>query len=366
MARRAKRGFATVVQEKSGRYSVRYTGPGGIRMSAGKTFPRKADAEAWAADKRRAIDKGARAQLQRVTFDEYAQQWLEQRHVNGHPIRPRTREHYEALLSDHILPTFGGRVLAAITPQDVKDWHAVTLTSKPTMRSHAYGLLHAIMASAFNDELVDANPCRIPGAGNAKRVKKIKVASVDELSIITEAMPERLSLMVLLASWCALRFGETVELRRGDVDLSAELIRVRRGAVRVNGVYEIGDTKTEAGVRDVDVPPHLIPVIEQHLEKFVSAERDALLFPNETGGHMQPSTFARHWYKARKSAGRDDLRFHDLRHTGATMAAITGATLGELMARLGHSSPAAAIRYQHAAQSRGREIAALLSKLAGK
>jgi integrase len=80
--------------------------------------------------------------------------------------------------------------------------------------------------------------------------------------------------------------------------------------------------------------------------------------------HLAPASLNRHFYKARDAANRPDLRFHDLRHAGAVLAAHTGATLAELMARLGHSTPAAAMRYQHAAQGRDREIAALLSKLA--
>jgi integrase len=70
------------------------------------------------------------------------------------------------------------------------------------------------------------------------------------------------------------------------------------------------------------------------------------------------------WVKARKVAGREDLRFHDLRHTGAVMAAQSGATLAELMARLGHTTPAMAIRYQHASLDRDAEIARRLSVLA--
>ena len=177
-------------------------------------------------------------------------------------------------------------------------------------------------------------------------------------------MPDRLQLMVTLASWCALRFGETVELRRGDIDLSAEVIRIRRAAVRTKGGYTVTTPKSEASVRDVDIPPHIIPLIEAHLAKHVGVGRDSLLFPADNGGHLQPSTLQRHWYKARKAAGRDDLRWHDLRHSGAVLTAATGATLAELMARLGHSTPQAALRYQHVAQGRGREIAALLSKLA--
>ena len=80
--------------------------------------------------------------------------------------------------------------------------------------------------------------------------------------MLTAAMPERLRLMVTLASWCALRFGETVELRRGDIDLSDEVIRIRRAAVRTKGAYTITTPKSDAGIRDVAIPPHIIPLIE--------------------------------------------------------------------------------------------------------
>jgi integrase len=113
-------------------------------------------------------------------------------------------------------------------------------------------------------------------------------------------------------------------------------------------------------------PPHIIPLIEAHLAKYVDTGRDSLIFPafDNPEGHLQPSTLYRHWYRARDKAGRPDLRWHDLRHSGAVLAAATGASLAELMERLGHATPAAAMRYQHAARGRGREIAALLSKLA--
>jgi integrase len=78
---------------------------------------------------------------------------------------------------------------------------------------------------------------------------------------------------------------------------------------------------------------------------------------------MSPNSLYWHYYPARQAAGRPDLRFHDLRHTGAVLAASTGATLAELMARLGHSTPSAAMKYQHAAADRDRVIADALSAL---
>ena len=366
---RGKRTFANITQLPSKRWQVRYTGPDMVRRYAPHTFETRVTAEAWVAAARRKIDRDQwdatdDTPKEAVTFGVYAQRWLTNRQVAGRPIKARTREHYSAILDDHLLPTFGHRQLAAIKPKDVRDWYETTLIDRPTMRSHAYSLLRTIMTSAVNDEHIDANPARIVGAGRAKRVHKIRPASVAELGVLTSAMPERLRLMVTLASWCALRFGETVELRRGDIDLSQEVIRIRRAAVRTKGTYSITTPKSDAGVRDVAIPPHIIPTIEQHLAKYVDKKRDSLVFPADNGGHLQPSTLYRHWYRARHTAGRDDLRWHDLRHSGAVLAAATGASLAELMQRLGHSTPQAALRYQHVASGRPAEVAALLSKLA--
>jgi integrase len=363
-----RRSFANISRIASGRWQVRYTGPDGVRRYAPHTFARREDAETFVGVTRREIDRGrwsgdAPAQ---VTFGVYAQRWLANRHVAGRPLKARTVEHYQAILTAHLVHAFGHRPLSSIKPKDVRDWYDATLTDRPTLRSHAYSLLRTILASAIAEELIDANPCRIVGAGRSKRVHKIRPASVEELGILAAEMPEKLRLMVTLASWCALRFGETVELRRGDIDLSDEVIRIRRGAVRARGgTYTITTPKSDAGVRDVAIPPHVVPLIEDHLSKFVGAGRDSLVFPTDNGGHLQPSTLYRHWYKARAAAGRSDLRWHDLRHSGAVLAAQSGATLAELMSRLGHSSATAALRYQHAVASRDKEIAALLSKLAG-
>jgi integrase len=171
--------------------------------------------------------------------------------------------------------------------------------------------------------------------------------------------------MVLLAGWCALRFGELAELRRADIDTDAGVIRVRRGVVRLPGGPRIKDPKSEAGKRDVNIPPHLMPAVRAHLAAHVAASPDALLFASAGGRHLTPSSLYGMYYPAREAAGRPDLRFHDLRHTGAVLAAATGATLAELMARLGHSTVNAALRYQHAAADRDKAIAVALSELAG-
>lgn len=185
----------------------------------------------------------------------------------------------------------------------------------------------------------------------------IRPATLDELRKLVDNTPAQFQAMILLASWCAMRFGELTELCRRDVDVDNGVIRIQRAVVRVAGEFRIGAPKSDAGRRDVHVPPHIMPMIRQHLVEHVALGDDALLFPAQHGGHLAPGSITRWFYAARAAAARSDLRFHDLRHSGAVLAAQSGATLAELMGRLGHSTPQAALRYQHAAEGRDGVIA---------
>ncbi len=367
----AKRYFGNVRQRASGRFQARYTGPDGRTYSArtedgtALTFDSKQYADAWLSRVSASIQAGkwvspdAPRKAAPVTLAAYAKTWLE-----GRDLSPSTRLLYRNTLA-HILPALGGLAVTAITPAAVREWHAKLRTGTgPTMQAHAYSLLRTIMNTALADDMIPANPCRVRGAGSVKRAGMTEPATLPELEAITKAMPGRYQLMVLLAAWCALRFGELAELRRSDIDVRNAVIRVRRGVIRGDDGRVVKDPKSEAGKRVVNIPPHLMPAVRAHLAGHVAAGRDALVFPAAAGGHMAPSALYAVYHPARDAAGRPDLRFHDLRHTGATLAAATGATLAELMARLGHSTVSAAMRYQHAAADRDKVIAAALSDLA--
>lgn len=364
---RERRGFGRIRQFKSGRWQASYTGPDGAVYIAPSTFSAKVDAEGWLHQRRVEIDRElwspASGQEERPSapFSDYAEGWLRQR-----GIKDRTREHYRKLLDSHILATFGSVELRDITPAAVRHWYATAAVGTPTLRAHSYSLMRAIMQTALADDLIDANPCRISGASSARRVHKIRPATLDQIEVITTAMPDPYQAFILMAAWLAMRYGELTELRRKDIDLIDEVVRVRRAVVRAGEGFLVTTPKSDAGIRDIAIPPHLIPVIEKHLATHVSTAQNSLLFPSVTDPerHLAPSAMYRMYYKARAAAGREDLRIHDLRHSGAVLVAATGATLAELMGRLGHSSPQAALRYQHVAGGRDREIARLLSKLA--
>lgn len=362
------RGFGHIRKLASGRLQTSYIGPDLIRYYSAATFDDKGTAELWLGREQHLIALGewtspiVRNRNSKIvrpdTFGSFAEVWLQDR-----PLKPRTRSHYKALLKNQLEP-WSDTLIKDIRPEMVRAWYTSLDSSKPTLKAHAYGLVRGILATAVEDELILANPCHIKGASRTKPAHKVEPATLLELERLVQAMPEQYKAMTLLASWCALRFGELVELRRKDIDLENGVIRIRRGAVRVNGEVLIGTPKSEAGLRDVAIPPHLIPSLRKHLSTSISGGKEGLLFPAVKGGTLHPTTLYTHFYKARVEAGRPDLRFHDLRHTGAVLAASTGATLAELMGRLGHSTPAAALRYQHAAQGRDQVIAEALSELA--
>lgn len=361
-AKPRKAAFGNVRRLPSGRYQARYTDPRGRTRNGPVTFDAKGDAQSFLATVRADLVRGQwRPPRQSVapTFADYARPWLADR-----PLRPRTRAGYHALLDRFLLPAFGEMPLPEITPERVRRWHAELGPSRPTQRAHAYALLRSVLASAVRDQVLAANPCHIRGAGSARRVHRVEPATLEELATLTAAMPSRYRLLVLLASWCALRFGELAELRRADIDLRNKVVRVRRAVARAGHQVIVGAPKTAAGSRDVAIPPHLMLAVRGHLREHTGPDKGDLLFPAADGGHLATSTLYGVFWRARAAAGRPDLRFHDLRHTGAVLAASTGATLAELMARLGHSTPSAALRYQHAAKGRDRAIAEALSALA--
>lgn len=372
----SRRRFGNVRKLPSGRFQASYAAPDGTRVKAPTTFDTRGDATAWLDMQSAAITEhrwkpAPPPSAEPPTFREYVTDWLAKR-----DLKPRTRAEYKRV-SDALAETFGDHRLNAITRAEVDDWFDGLDATKPTARAHRYALLRTIMGTAVTDGYIDVNPAAIPGAGTSKRVKEIKPATVDQIRTIAAHMPERYRCMVLLATWCALRFGELTELRRKDLDLDAGTVRVDRAvtwvkpAPRFDGdepqaAPVVGTPKSDAGRRTVAIPPHIIKPLADHLAAFVGKGPESLVFPNTEGGHVHHGSVYKVFKPARKAAGREDLRWHDLRHTGATMAAQAGATLAELMGRLGHSSAGVAMRYQHVAEDRDAALAAKLSAMVGE
>lgn len=228
-----KRGFGSLRRLPSKRYQAGYD-HSGDRWVAPSTFRTKGDAESWLVKERDLIESGrwtspqervkaaekAAEVARRNTFGVYAERYLATR-----GLRPKTLDQYQRIIATSLLPTFSGSQLAEITKADVRDWYDTH--SPGSVREYAYRILRAILTEAERDDLIERVPTQIRGAGQTKR-RTTPPATLDELDLIVQAMPEDLRLFVMLAGWCGLRKGELLELRRSDVDTRAGTISIKR------------------------------------------------------------------------------------------------------------------------------------------
>jgi integrase len=362
MARKRRHSGGSIRELKSGRWQVRvYDRAAGRHVSIG-TYPTKQDANAALAEA--VADQGRGRWVPpvrgRVAVKTYAEAW-----IADHPgIGPRTRERYKSLLRLHIAPHLGDARLGDLTTASVRRWHAALhRDASPSTAAKAYRLLRAICNTAVEDSVLAVSPCRVKGAG-IERADERPTATVGEVAALADAVPPRFRLLVQLAAWCSLRLGELAALTRADVDLLHGTIAVTKNRQRLDdGSSVVVLPKTDAGRRTVTVPPPLMPDVADHLEQYVAPEADALVFTGERGAPLDRTRFNRIWRGPRVKVGRPDLRFHDLRHTGNTLAAATGASTAELMARMGHASVRAALIYQHVTRDRDQAIANALGEL---
>jgi len=254
--------------------------------------------------------------------------------------------------------------VADITPQQVRQWHeAAARTARPTALVQSYRLLRALLNVAVADEVLATNPCRLRAAGIAKSARPSRSLTVPEVQALAGKVPARYRALVLTLAFGGLRFGEATALRRRDVSADGVTVTVTRSVRRVGGAWLVGPPKTEAGVRTVALPAFAAAALAAHLDEHVRVEPTALVFGTSSGNFLAVSNFNSTFRRAVDACGLDPVRVHELRHTGATLAAATGASTKDLMHRLGHSSPAAALIYQHASTGRDSEIARALDAL---
>lgn len=261
----------------------------------------------------------------------------------------------------------GADVLAAWHAAGRPDPRAVRVAPEHagrTVAAQSYRLLHALLAQAVADGLVQTNPCKVPGAGHVEHPERMPLAPA-EVAALADAMPHRYRAAVLLAAWSGLRPGEVFALTPADLDLHAATVTVRHTLTEVrHAAPTLGPPKTTAARRTVALPAFVVDTLAEHLRTYPPATRHTLVFTTTTGGPVTSRARTHAMARARQAIGRPDATWHHLRHTGATLAAQVGATTAELQHRIGHTTTRAAAIYQHAPAHRDHDIAAALNHLA--
>lgn len=355
----SRRHFGAVRKRSSGRWQATYWHEG--RKHSAGTFAAKSDALAHLSTVEADLRRGAwiNPKSGDVSLEKYANQWLDQRH----DLSPRTHDLYRYVLDRYVFPTFGQTSLANLTSSMIRSWNSKIAKEHPATAAKGYRLLSTIMRTAVLDGVIVSSPCKVKGAGS-ERASERPVATVAEIEALHQAMPAHLRLVVLLATWCQLRRGEILGLRRCDINLDNSTISIEQSRTyRMNGESLVKEPKSKASRRVLAVPTELSEALNYHLNLNPTSDDKALIFIGRDGKPLTANALQGSWESARESIGRSDLRLHDLRHTGLTLSAATGATTAELMHRAGHSSASAALRYQHATENRDRVLAIALGGL---
>jgi len=306
-----KRRFGRVRRLPSGRWQARYKGPDGIDRPAPGTFATKGDADRWLSLTEADIikDNWLDPDIGRVLFADYARAWVAERP----DLRPKTLQHYEGLVRIHLVPGLGSLAVADITGPHIRRWRKNLLDSGvgPVTVAKAYRLLKVIMTTAVEDRLIRENPCQIKRAGEEKSPER-PVLSLNQVFVLADAFADRrYRLLVLLAVFCSLRWGELAALRRKHIDTSVGLVRVEVAVVElINGTIVTGPPKSASGVRGVSIPPFLLPDVVEHLDQFTGPGGDKLVFTGPKGAQLRRSNFTRQWRKALEAAELTGIHFH--------------------------------------------------------
>lgn len=359
----ARRQYGTVRQLRSGRWQARYRDPlTGKQVAAPETFGTKKDGSVWLAK----LESGSVAPSSvqpRKSADrlgDYAEHWIDHRN-----LRPRTEELYRQQLRLHIAPYLGDAKVGQLQPAHIREWHSTLIKSNrlhPVTVAKIYRLLRSILNTAVEDEILGSNPCRIKNGG-VEHSKERPIPTVVQLHALREAMPDYLSATVWLAALGGLRKGEILGLARKHIDQEVGTVTIERALQEITGHGAVlVEPKTLSSNRQVVMPKPLAAVISQHLTEHVGPAPDDLLFTNSYGRPIRATVWAKAWREAQQATGIHEIRFHDLRHLAGTLTAQAGATLKEIMAALGHSTPAAALRYQHIAYGRASVLAERIAK----
>ena len=291
-----------------------------------------------------------------IRFGDYATTWLAQR-----PLRPKTIDLYTYLIRSHILPEFADTELRAISPARVRAWNAKlhqVPTLSPSTVAKSYRLLRTILTTAIEDELIIKNPCLLKGA-SVEHHDERPVATLDQIDASpTPSIPAT-------GPWSSSPRGPGCAL--GEL---AGLRALRHRPRRPDRPRRTPDPRAPDGTvtsgpqnrrRSPDhrhPTPHP-PRLADHLAALGTGDPDGLRVPlprrhPSAAIELQRPVLAS---RLRKPSGSTGFHFHDLRHTGNTLAASTGASTKELMARMGHASARAALIYQHATAERDRALA---------
>ena len=301
-----------------------------------------------------------------MSVGEYLERWLKDS-VRG-TVRVSTYERHEGIIRTHLKPALGRIKVKNLTPTHVRGLHREKLDAglAPATVRKIHSTLHKAFAQAVSDGLIPRNAAAIKAP--RPDPEEMHPLSADEASALLEAARgERFEALYMLAITTGLRRGELLGLRWRDVNLEHGVLRVGHALVREGGRYRLGETKTKRGHRSIRLTSQAVSALGAHRKRQLEErmrlaglyEDHDLIFTTQRGTPLNPENLVKRSFKPLlERTGLPEIRFHDLRHTCATLLLGRGVHPKFVQELLGHATIAMTLdTYSHFLPSMGNQTA---------
>lgn len=340
------------------------------------TAPTKKEVEAMAVALIASINTGgfSEADAKKLTTGQYLTRWVESINQN---VRPSTQRRYSDLIRKHIEPEIGRVQLAKLSALDIQRLYADRLDAglSPTTVELLHCILHGALKQAVRWGLITRNVVEMVDAPRRKTPEYITWDQQQASAFLAVADKDDLAALWRLALHTGMRRGEILGLLWADLDLARGALSVKRTLSRGPGnSFEVGQPKTKHGRRQIELPKSVVQALQKHRKRQVEErlqlgsdyQDGGLVFADALGGPVHPNTLRRHFIRLIKVAGVPMIRFHDLRHTSATLMLSGGEHPKIVSEMLGHANIGITLdRYSHVTPSMQRNAVDRLDDMLG-
>jgi integrase len=355
-------------------YRGSYFTPDGKRRYV--SAKRKTECERKLRDAMTDADRGLVFDAANQSVSEYMTHWLED--FAKANLASRTYHNYKLQIREHIVPAFGKMNLSKLDTPNIQALYTTKLQAglKPASIRYIHAVLRCALEKAVDLRLIPRNPA--VSARPPKIVQEeITPLDVEQTRVLLEGVKgDRFECLYVLSLTCGLRMGESLGLRWSDIDLEAGTLRVHRQLQRVReGGGLVFSEPKNASRRTIDLPQRALEALRSHRKRQIEQQLSAgtkwqdndLVFASYKGTPMDAQNIVNRYFKPLlRRAGLPDIRWHDLRHTCATLLLSRGTHPTYVQKLLGHASVQLTLdRYSHWMPSMGKHTASAMDEALG-